>query len=425
MKKENNAMRPRTRTGKLILLVLGALFLLLVAACAAPPAGEGEEPTGDAAAPGEEASSVVRATGEVIPETYAVLSFPVPGRVAELLVEEGSTVEEGDVLARLDTTDRDASVADAEAALAIAKAKLAETEAGAREEEIQEARDQVAAANARISEASASRDQLYSAVTEEEIISAQANLREAQQNLLTSQEGYDSIMYYYYNWDSIPHIDELQPGEATPLDGEQGARRGLEYAVQNAAAAQAVLDDLLDGPNPESVAAANATIAAAAAQRDASQAYLDLLLAGPMPEEIAVAEAEVAQAEAALEVAQANREQAVLVAPFSGTVTSLAVEISEWVQVGTAVLTLGDLDTLRVETTDLNEIDVALLVEGDTVNVSFDALPGMVQTGTVTHIAPKADEGSGVNYRVIVELDELPEAVRWGMTAFVDIDTEE
>jgi HlyD family secretion protein len=419
-------MRPRMRIGKLTLLVSGALLLLLVAACAAPAAEGGEEPTGDAATPPEGvSSSVVRATGEVIPETYTFLSFSIPGRVAELLVEEGSVVEEGDVLARLDTTDLDARVAEAETALAVAEARLAESKAGAREEEIQEARDQVAAANARIAEASASRDQLYSAVTEEEILTAEANLREAQQGLLTSQEGYDSIMHYFYNWDSIPHIDELEPGAATPLDGEQGARRGLEYAIENVDATQAVLNDLLDGPTPASVAAANATIAAAAAQRDASQAYLDLLLAGPMPEDIAVAEAEVGTAEAALAAAQADLEQATLVAPFSGTVTSLDVEVDEWVPGGVDILTLGDLDTLRVETTDLNEIDVALLAVGDTVDVSFDALPSVTETGTVTYIAPKADEGSGVNYRVIVELDHLPEAVRWGMTAFVDIDTEE
>ena len=53
------------------------------------------------------------------------------------------------------------------------------------------------------------------------------------------------------------------------------------------------------------------------------------------------------------------------------------------------------------------------------------AREGEIVAGTVVQIAPKADEGSGVNYRVIIELDNLPEAVRWGMTAFVDIDTEE
>ena len=40
-------------------------------------------------------------------------------------------------------------------------------------------------------------------------------------------------------------------------------------------------------------------------------------------------------------------------------------------------------------------------------------------------IAPKASEGSGVNYAVVIELDEWPDTLRWGMTAFVDIEVEE
>jgi hypothetical protein len=29
----------------------------------------------------------------------------------------------------------------------------------------------------------------------------------------------------------------------------------------------------------------------------------------------------------------------------------------------------------------------------------------------------------GVNYTAIIELDEVAEAIRWGMTAFIDIET--
>jgi HlyD family secretion protein len=85
---------------------------------------------------------------------------------------------------------------------------------------------------------------------------------------------------------------------------------------------------------------------------------------------------------------------------------------------------MADLDNLQVETTDLGEIDVAQIVEGDSVVVTFDALPDLVLEGTVTSIAPKAAEGSGVNFPVIIELSEIPPALRWGMTAFVDIDLE-
>ena len=59
---------------------------------------------------------------------------------------------------------------------------------------------------------------------------------------------------------------------------------------------------------------------------------------------------------------------------------------------------------------------------GDTAIVTFDALPEQVLEGTVVSIAPKAAEGSGVNYPVILKLNKIPPELRWGMTAFVDIE---
>jgi multidrug resistance efflux pump len=85
---------------------------------------------------------------------------------------------------------------------------------------------------------------------------------------------------------------------------------------------------------------------------------------------------------------------------------------------------LADMDHLQVETTDLNEIDVAQIQVGDVASISFDALPDLLITGVVTSIAPKSSAGSSVNYTVVIELDELPEELRWGMTAFVDIEVE-
>jgi hypothetical protein len=43
----------------------------------------------------------------------------------------------------------------------------------------------------------------------------------------------------------------------------------------------------------------------------------------------------------------------------------------------------------------------------------------------VVFVSPKAAEGAGVNFKVVIVLDEIPEDVRWGMTAFVDIEIEE
>ena len=111
-------------------------------------------------------------------------------------------------------------------------------------------------------------------------------------------------------------------------------------------------------------------------------------------------------------------------APLTGTVTELFVGEGEWVVPGQPVLQLADLIHLRVETTDLNEIDAAQVQPGSEATVTFDALVDEVAVGTVKSIAPTASGGSGVNYMVVIELDDLPEALRWGMTAFVDIKVE-
>ena len=82
---------------------------------------------------------------------------------------------------------------------------------------------------------------------------------------------------------------------------------------------------------------------------------------------------------------------------------------------------VGDLDQLLIETTDLSEKDAASIRIGAAARVSFDALPGVTVTGTVTRIAPRSVKTTGVNYTVTIELDEMPAGLRWGMTALVEI----
>lgn len=113
--------------------------------------------------------------------------------------------------------------------------------------------------------------------------------------------------------------------------------------------------------------------------------------------------------------------QSQLTAPFDGTVVQLYVNSGEMISPGAPILLLADLSTLQVKTTDLNEVDVARIQVGDQVKVSFDALPDTTVTGKVSDISLKNAIGSGVYYDVFVTLDEIPEGLRWGMSAFVEI----
>lgn len=75
------------------------------------------------------ASTGVTANGYVVARTQASVSSKITGRLEYLGVEEGSVVEEGEVLARLENADYAAALAQREAELATARAGLEEAEA--------------------------------------------------------------------------------------------------------------------------------------------------------------------------------------------------------------------------------------------------------------------------------------------------------
>lgn len=71
-------------------------------------------------------SSVLDASGYVTARRQATVSAKVTGRVAEVRIEEGQYVEEGEVLARLDPVDAQAQLDQSQVQLDAARAQLAE-----------------------------------------------------------------------------------------------------------------------------------------------------------------------------------------------------------------------------------------------------------------------------------------------------------
>ncbi len=240
--------------------------------------------------------------------------------------------------------------------------------------------------------------------TEAEIAAAEAEVVAAELARKAAEDQYDQIQGKIHGWVEQEAILQL---------------RAAEEALE---AAQARLAQVQDGAGAQ-IRAAQAAVQAAEAQQDVAQAQLDLLEAGATAEEVAVAQAAVAQAAVALETARVALDRSEVRAPFAGTVGAVAVRTGELVAPGQPLVTLGDLTTLWVETTDLDEIDVARVAVGQQAALTFDALPERVLAGRVTRISPMADPGAGgVHYTAIVVLDEIDPAIRWGMTAFVDIE---
>jgi len=85
------------------------------------------------------------------------------------------------------------------------------------------------------------------------------------------------------------------------------------------------------------------------------------------------------------------------------------------------VVTIADLSEWVVKTTDLTEIDVVNIEQGDVVSLALDAIPDVELEGHVLSVAQGFAEKQGdIVYEVTILLGESDPGMRWGMTAQVE-----
>jgi HlyD family secretion protein len=446
---------------KRVIIAVLIVLALVLAGC-----GTKAEPT---VAPGaqDDFSPVVSVTGELVPATWATLSAKAGGRVSGVLVEPGDVVEAGAPVVRLDTTDLGLSLRVARQEVAAQQAALARLVAGASEqaaaradrenaqqiaqaeialrvkqEQLEQAlgRDpgqDVAAAQALVRQAQAQLAQARAQDPAAEVRAAQVELERAKIALDDAQDEYNKALDRPWEDQGIrdawaKQLEQMQltyRAAQAQLDGATSAQRAhalsLDALAAQVASAQARLTQA-----QEAESAYDATLGILGDEVEAARLAVEYLRAWENPlrdkamgEEIDQAEARLEQARGAVAQIEQQIADAELRAPFAGTVGSVDVRAGELVQPGQPLIVIGDLDTLRVETTDLDEIDVVRVVVGQEAAITFDALPDRVITGIVTRISPMAESGSGgVHYTVVLELEELDPVLRWGMTAFVDIE---
>ena len=412
--------RTRILIGLIIVAVLAGLGYVGYQKYLAPTQGAPTPTSNASLSTTPEAPSVVSAEGKIVPARDATLAFRMAGRVEKISVKEGEAVKEGDVLIQLESADvqagvaqAQAAVAQAEAAVALAQAQLDQITAGPRPEEIAAAEAQAKAASNAVGQAVAQRDQVAKGATDDAIAAAEAQLAQAQVQRKEAEDAYQRLM------DSKIH----------GWMEEQAILR-VNAANEAVAAAQAALDQLKSGASPELVQAYNSAIGVASQQRKAAEAQLALLQAGATKAQVDAAMAQVDQAKAGLEAAkaalaaaQAQLDQATLKAPFAGTIVSLSTEVGEVVTPGAPVLVLVDESKWRMMTNDLSETDVVLVRPGQSATATLDAFGDQTFHGVVTEIASIAETNRGnTTYAVTMDLDPTDAPLRWGMTAFVDID---
>jgi len=171
---------------------------------------------------------------------------------------------------------------------------------------------------------------------------------------------------------------------------------------------------------------AEAGIRSAEAQLDSANAALEQAEESEFAtdQDVDAARAAVKIAEAGVEQAQLNWVSTHLFSPIHGTIVDVFPNPGEVVSPGAPVFLIADLTTLQIQTTDLNEVDVTKIDIGSSAEVVFDALPDTTVNGLVIEISLRNEQVAGVYYTVTIELEEIPEGLLWGMSAFVKIKTD-
>jgi HlyD family secretion protein len=301
--------------------------------------------------------------------TESVVATKIGGRLVEVLVHEGDSVTAGQIVARLDCDDQEATLALAEARAKQAEAQISVAKAGVNgaKEATDAARAQVLVASARTGSVDVQR------------LKAERDRKRADTLAATG---------------ALPEVE---------LDRAETAAKGLE-AEKNAANA--------------SVGAASLAAKAQAANIGTADAQVDLAKTG-----LDAAQADVRRAKIAV-------AECVLKAPRAGTIIDRLHEPGAVLAPGARVLTMIDLSSMKA-VFFLPNAELSRAKIGAKAEVRVDAYEGRVFTGTVRRVASEAEftprnvqtreDRDRLVYAVEIALENPKSELRAGMPAEVVI----
>ena len=304
------------------------------------------------------ADDTIIAEGHVEPVRYADIAFSASGVVSEVLMQEGQPVLKGQPLIRLGD-ESDTNFAAAQLDLVSAQQALNELQGS-------------------------SGSELAQTVIE---------LKDAEE-VYKKAENY---LHYLQNSNKVPQTQTRVIWIQT--------WKGYEYSYKT---------KNFKGPAPEDwIIEAENDLALKKAKFEELQRAYDRMKDGTDADQLALLEAR-------LNAAKARVAAFSVLAPFDGVVADLNAKLGGSINAGEVAVTVADFSSWIIKTTDVTEVDVVKLKEGQPVTVTLDAIPGLQLQGQILSIGQTYSQNQGdIVYEVTVLLTDIDPAMRWGMTAAV------
>jgi HlyD family secretion protein len=355
----------------------------------------------------------IRGSG-TIEATDVDVSFQIAGRVVDVLAVEGQPVKAGDVLARLSAEELTQRVNQIEAALEAAASQVRQQQGAVRlRRDIVEGQIEQARGEAQASKVAAER--VREGLRPQEVRVAEAELAQAEAQLTQRRADYERISNLFK--------EGVVPRQQ--LDASQAELRSAESARE---AANQRLALAREGSRRQDIAEAEA-------RAETAQAGVNVAQAGRTDVEIQRAALSAAQARekelrAQLEAAKTQLSYTEIRSPLDGVVLTKNVEAGEFVNPGTPVVTIANIDDLWMNIY-IPETQTGLVKLGQNVRVTVDSFPGESFKGKITFVSAESEftpktivtqeERIKLVYRTKVSLENSEQRLKPGMPADAEI----
>ena len=241
-------------------------------------------------------------------------------------------------------------------------------------------------------------------------------LKTAQDNLTIAQADYNSAKIT-----NSQNADQVKIAKAT-----------LDKAAATLAQAQSAYDRVATAPNI-GMLTQSSTLQQASLDYQSALATYNSTVAGINNIPLETAKIKLNSAESSVQQAQDNLAQAKIIAPYDGQIAAVDYKVGDMASAGSTTstsstttgnpaVTIVNMSSLQVAAT-LSELDVVKIKDGDTSQLTLDALPGKTYTATVAEIDPVGTVTQGVvNYNVMFTVNHADKSIKPGMTANLTID---
>jgi HlyD family secretion protein len=354
-------------------------------------------------------SNRIEASG-TIETTEVDVSFQVAGKVQERLVQEGDRVVRGQIVARLDLQPLQESLERARAQLEAAKLALHQAQDSLSWSR-RTVEEQERAARAAVESNQARYQEVKSGPRAQEILQVEAALAAAEATYAKTK----------LDVERARELVRKNVYSQAALDAAEAAFTGAKSQRESA---QQALNLAREGSRKEEIESAEAQLRQArAALAQATSNWMQVKI---REKDLAAAEARVQELQAAYNIVNINLEYGELRAPINGWVLQKNIEAGEVVNIGTPVVTLGNIEDLWMNVY-VGEAAVGKLCLEDPVEIKVDAHPNQVFSGNIIFISQEAeftpkniqtkDERTKLVYRVKVSIRNKEQKLKPGMPA--------